>query len=179
MWPPASVFADSDGYFCVGHGYVAYERRLPTTPVTHSLHVVRFGPAGLMAAPPLALDDFQVHGMACRRDAVELLGWNTAYLVDISDPAHARVTSRAAAFDPTQSTPAENLGLWAKATVIDLPVEGSSRFQLVISKVSQRVSRGIEHHIVSRLIRRGPNAGGTGIMESMTLFEGVFRETVN
>jgi hypothetical protein len=82
---PASAAADGDGYFCVARGYLACETRFAATPSKHELHVVRFSTAGgIVAAQPITLDDFQVHGIRCLSTVVELAGWETTYSVDIS-----------------------------------------------------------------------------------------------
>lgn len=66
------AFADSDAYYCTARGYLAFETRLGTGK--HELHIVRFGAAGITAAAPVALDDFQVHGMICRARQIEIQG---------------------------------------------------------------------------------------------------------
>jgi hypothetical protein len=179
---PALANADSDGYFCIGRGYLAYELRPSPPQVAHQLHIVRFGSAnGIVPAASVPLDDFQVHGMTCRPGVVELVGWSQTYRVDISDPDRPETAARAVAFDSGQARPAVNLGHWAKEQVIDLAADDRpGEFQLVIARVSQRVPGGIEHHTHSRLIRRAPHGSpGSQIVASLTLFEGVFRETVH
>jgi hypothetical protein len=178
---PAVANADSDGYFCIGRGYLAYELR-PSPQAAHQLHIVRFGSAtGVVPAAPVPLDDFQVHGMTCRPGVVELVAWSQTYSVDISNPDRPETTARAVAFDPGQARPAVSLGLGAKEQVIDLAADNrQGEFQLVIARVSQRVPGGIERYTHSRLIRRAPRGSpGSQIVASLTLFEGVFLETVN
>ena len=175
---PASAAADSDGYFCVARGYLAYEVRSATTPSKHELHVVRFSTAGgIVAAQPVILDDFQVHGMRCQPATVELGGWETTYSVDVvgsGRPPTVRSTPRGARQHPEPA----NVGNWAKAQVVNLDAEGETQFQLVIARASQRVSGGMETHTVSRLIQRGPkNQPRREIVGSLLLFEGVFLET--
>lgn len=181
LFTPTAAEADSDGYFCVGRGYVAYESRFSPTAVAHQLHVVRFGTTiGIVADTPVSLDDFQVHGMICRPGVVELVGWSRTYSVDISEPDAPKVTSRAVAFNPADGRPASNLGHWSKEQVIDLEADEEGTFQLVIARVSQKVPGGIEHHTISRLIRRARTAPpGNQVVASLLLFEGVFRETAN
>lgn len=172
------AFADSDAYYCAARGYLAFETRLGTGK--HELHVVRFGAGGVTAAAPLALDDFQVHGMTCRAGQVEIQGWDRTYTVDISAAAKPVVTSRAVAFDATQSRAADNLGHLAKPEVIDLEADGTSRFQLVIARATWPPrAGGIEHHTVTRLVQRQSARPGSAIVASRQLFEGVFLETVD
>lgn len=90
---PVSALADSDGYFCVGHGYLAYETRVAEKPARHLLHLVWFGPErGIVRSPPIPLDDFQVHGMSCGAREIEVQGWEVAYSVDIANPASPEIT---------------------------------------------------------------------------------------
>jgi hypothetical protein len=141
--------------------------------------VVRFNSAaGIVAAEPVTLDDFQVHGMHCRAEVVELVGWSQTYIVDISKP-DARMTRRLVAFNPEQAEAAANLGHLGKEQVIDLDGGAApGEFQLVVARVSRRVRGGIEHHTVSRLIRRASLAAPIHqIVASLNLFEGVSRET--
>jgi hypothetical protein len=180
--PPSLAEADSDGYFCVGHDYLAFEMRIAgPTSVRHELHVLRLSEVdAFVLRPPVLLEDFQVHGMVCGSGAVELLAWRTAYTVDISNAERPTVTSRPEAFDSARARPAENLGHWAREQVLDFPVKGSARYQLVTARVSQRVPGGVEHHTVTRLVQRSANVPSTnGISASLKLFEGIFRETVD
>jgi hypothetical protein len=175
-----SAFADSDGYFCTSRGYLAFETRLSTDPIRHELHIVRFGSGGIAAVAPIALEEFQVHGMTCRAGTIEMHGWTQTYSIDITDAKRRTITSRAVQFDPSQTRPADNLGHLAKPQVIDLETDGTRRVQLVITRVSH-VPRpgGIEHHTVTRLVQRATTRIGSAIAASRLLFEGVFLETID
>ncbi len=176
---PAIAMADSDGYYCLGRGYVAFETRFSTPASGHLLHVQQFSRAqGIVALPAIALEDFQVQGMTCGATVVALTDGTTRYAVDLADPRRPVVTTEAAPFDPNAPTPA-NLAHWARDTVIDLEGDGlMGQFQLVISRVSRTVTGGIEHYTFSQLVRRDPEPGGF-ILESALLFEGIFLETVD
>jgi hypothetical protein len=90
------------------------------------------------------------------------------------------ITSRAVAFDPQKPPAADNLGHLAKPQVIDLEADGSGRFQLVITRVSHSPrAGGIEHHTVTRLVRRASNRPGSAIVAARQLFAGVFLETID
>lgn len=173
-----TAFADSDAYFCASRGYLAFETR-SGTPGKHELHIVRFGAAGISAPAPIALDDFQVHGMTCRAGQIEIQGWDRASTVDITNAAKPAITSRVQAYNASQSRPAENLGHLAKPQVIDLEADGANRFQLVIARVSKPLKGGIEHHTVTRIIQRASDRPGSTTRASRTLFEGIFLETVD
>lgn len=177
---PATARADSDGYFCTGRGYIAWETRFDTLPAGHRLHVVRFSRAGgLVRSEPIPLEDFQVHAMSCRETSVELTGWTTRYTVDLLNPAQPVVTARAGA-PGSADEPQRNLGHWSREGVTDLESDGAAdEFQLVISRVSRRVTGGIEHYTVTQIIRRDLRPGVPRILEAIKVFEGVLRETVN
>jgi hypothetical protein len=174
---PAAARADSDGYYCAGRGYVAYETRLGAAGPQHVLHVVRISrTGGIGQTQDIPLADFQTHGMRCDDGVIELDAFTVRYLVDVSVPERPRTTTENAALDP-QRTRQENLGNWARAGVIDLETDGQQgEFQLVISRVSRPVAGGIEHYTVTELIRREPQPGGR-ILTSQRLFEGIFLET--
>lgn len=176
---PKSASADSDGYYCAGRGFLAYEQRVAAPRITHELRIVYFESGrSIEAAPPVILEDFQVHGMRCRPGIVELVGAGTGAVVTFSNRAGPPIVTRASTSMIADRAPAlANLGHWSQSGVFDLDAEGSDLFQLVIAKVSQRVERGVERHTVSRVIRRG-GAGGA-IVQALTVFEGVSKETAN
>lgn len=171
------VRGDSDGYFCTGRGYIAFETQLRSPADKHELHIIRFSTAeGITAMPAVELARFQVHGMRCHQSEVELVGWNETFTVDLSD---FTVTSRAGGAAGGRNGAAENLGHWSRAQVIELEACGADQFQLVIARFSDGgKNQGIEHHIVSRVIQRRPQMGGE-IVRSLQLFEGVFHETID
>jgi hypothetical protein len=180
---PKPAAADSDGYYCVGRDYLAYETRFVTTPSKHNLYVVHLcGAAGIMAAPPIAIDDFQVHGMRCLPNVVELMAWNGIHSVDISASAKKPMkdTVPAAPEAAVQVMTLANLGHWSQEQVVTLDVHGDVQFQLVIARVSQPIAGGVEHHTVSRVIQRRPSSlPGREIIRSLQVFEGVRLESVN
>lgn len=172
----ASVHADSDGYFCTGRGYLAFETRLGTPPAKHELHIVRFSTAeGIILLPAVELDNFQVHGMRCRVNEIDVVGWNRTYTVNLADQS---IASRAGGAESGTTTRGDNLGHWSRPTVLELDAAGADRFQLVIARVSDgSKAGGIEHHTVSRVVHRRRH--GEQIIRSLQLFEGVFHETVH
>lgn len=172
---PAVARADSDGYYCTGRGYIAWETRLDHPG--HQLHIVRFSrDGGLARLAPVALEEFQVHGMKCGDVAVELTGGGKVHTVDLSDATRPVVSTRVAS--GSASAPQLNLGHWSREGVIDLESDAAlGEFQLVISKVSRPVSGGVDHYTVTQVVRRDPAAGLERIQDSIQVFEGIFRET--
>jgi hypothetical protein len=88
---PAS--AQSDGTYCVGSSYLAYELARPQTydslhgvsSARHTLQVISIagdgaiGPTRTVALPP-----FTVHGLQCLPEQVRILGWDSLYTVPYS-----------------------------------------------------------------------------------------------
>ncbi|MBW3671301.1 MAG: hypothetical protein KY432_06470 [Acidobacteria bacterium] len=178
----AVAAADSDGYFCVGRGYLAYETHASETSDAHQLHVVQYFAAdGIIHLPPITLEDFQVHGMNCHSTGIELHGWTTIYSVDITDPTQPIISSRPGSVEDERPPPAENLGHWAKEQVINLEAEDAApgEFQLVISRISRGVEGGSEHYTFSELIHRAQPPWLTSITQSSRLFTGIFLETAD
>jgi hypothetical protein len=89
------AWADSDGYFCVGAGYLAYELREWSAPEgTHVLKVVRVGqPDGVSEPATLPLADFQVHGMRCEAKRIVVLGWDRRYTIALPSDGPPRIES--------------------------------------------------------------------------------------
>ena len=88
---PRDALADSDGYYCTTDRYIAYEfsfsKRLSSA---HVLTVVFFDDAeGRIEAIDVPLDVFQVHGMKCDDDAVELLSYAALYRIELSNRRNA------------------------------------------------------------------------------------------
>jgi hypothetical protein len=89
---PAVAHADSDGYYCTGPGYLAYEMRFSQAPGKHLLHIVRFShDTGIVRLPPVLLDDFQVHAMTCGADQNVVDGWAHRYTVSLLPSGTPRV----------------------------------------------------------------------------------------
>src|SRR4029453_14438490 len=77
------AYADSDGYYCVGRGYLAYQLGFAAPPIApHHLYVVRFGgTAGIEAPVALDLPQFQVQGIICADRAIRILAYDAIYTV--------------------------------------------------------------------------------------------------
>lgn len=181
LWP-SNLFADSDGYFCAGRGYLAYELRVAAGPVRHELRIVRYDRVrGIEALPAVVLEDFQVHGMRCEPRTVVVVGATTGFIVDFSQPNRLPQTRRmSAGAVGVGAAQQNNLGHWAKPGVIDLEGADDDRYQLVIARASQRVPGGIEHHTVTRIVQRQTNGTSPqGGLRALLVFEGVFKETAD
>jgi hypothetical protein len=84
-----TAYADSDGYYCIGRGYLAYQFGLAAPPTRpHRLTVIRFGDvSGSQPPAVLELPQFQVHGMQCGEDWIDVASFAAIYRVtlDASD----------------------------------------------------------------------------------------------
>jgi hypothetical protein len=81
----ASAWADSDGYYCVGPDYIAYQFGFAAPPVApHRLHVIRLGGVAGIAEPMVfELPQFQVGGMLCTERSVQLGAVDVIYTVQL------------------------------------------------------------------------------------------------
>jgi hypothetical protein len=81
----ATACADSDGYYCVGRNYVAYQFGLAAPPVRpHRVYVIRLGGVEGIAAPAtIEIPQFQVHGMACSDSTIRLEAFDALYTIHL------------------------------------------------------------------------------------------------
>jgi hypothetical protein len=82
---PRSAYADSDGYYCNGPGYLAYQFGMAAPPVAeHRLFVLRTnGARGIPEPVAFALPQFQVHGIVCGEDWIEVASLTDVYRVTL------------------------------------------------------------------------------------------------
>ena len=87
--------ADSDGYFCIGKGYLAWELREWSAPERrHVLRVLFVGGIdGVSEVRTAPLDDYQVHGMTCRASEIVLISWDRKVTLTLAGSDAPRVTS--------------------------------------------------------------------------------------
>jgi hypothetical protein len=81
MVASTAAHADSDGYFCIGPSYVAYELSFSgPLPNKHQLHIVRLNDqSNWKDAYVLELPEFQTQGMMCSESTVKVLAWDAIY----------------------------------------------------------------------------------------------------
>ena len=82
-----TAYADSDGYYCAGRRYLAYQFGFAAPPAgPHRLFVVRFGGASGIEAPvAFDLPQFQVQGIVCDERAVRLAALDAVYTVHLDE----------------------------------------------------------------------------------------------
>jgi hypothetical protein len=82
---PGVAYADSDGYYCAGRGYLAYQFGMAPKPVApHRLYVISTrGPRGIPEPTVLELPQFQVHGMLCGEGWIDVASFTVVYRVTL------------------------------------------------------------------------------------------------
>lgn len=82
---PAAAYADSDGYYCTGPGYLAYQFGMAPPPVReHRLYVLRtVGVQGIPEPVVLTLPQFQVHGLLCGESWIEVASFTDVYRITL------------------------------------------------------------------------------------------------
>lgn len=84
--------ADSDGYFCSATDLLIYELSFSGNRPGHWLYAVKFGPgSSLSEGASVTLPEFQVHGMQCSSTQVEILGWESLLVYDVTDIKQPRM----------------------------------------------------------------------------------------
>jgi hypothetical protein len=173
--------ADSDGYFCISKGYLAFELRSFHTPnlkAEHVLRVVRFDPGrGIYDAGEVALQDFEVHHMNCKDDRVEISGWDKGYIEYSIDIAVRNILQIAKhfqdpkrKFDPSKiKGPAPgNLGLSQPQTILLASDDPEHKYQLVLTRTEKPTKGGLENHRKAELLQI--DSGGN-VSQRIQLYE--------
>ena len=84
--------AQDDGSFCIGPTFIAYALSSNVAPLEFALHVVSLTDSGGIGRPStIRLHRFTVHGSRCNPTSVELLGWDSLYVVPVGQPGAAPV----------------------------------------------------------------------------------------
>jgi hypothetical protein len=115
------AWADSDGYYCVGRDYIAYQIGFAPPPIAqHRLYVIGVGGAAGIGEPAIfELPQFQVHGLLCNERTVQLAGWDAIYTVQL-DSTLRPVRYETTPWADRQHTPPQfvghqqNLGGWSR-----------------------------------------------------------------
>ena len=82
-----TAYADDDGYYCVGLGYLAYQFGNATpSPKPHRLSVIRFSDTSGIESPAVFdLPQFQVHGMQCGDAWIDVAAFTGIYHVTLDE----------------------------------------------------------------------------------------------
>ena len=74
--------ADTDGYFCIGPDYLAYELVEPNNLDAHTFFLIPFiNGSSSISKYEIELPTFQVHDMHCDENQVQLFGWDSIFEV--------------------------------------------------------------------------------------------------
>jgi hypothetical protein len=166
------AYADSDGYYCAGRGYLAYQFGMAPLPVApHHLNVIRLvGPAGIPQPAALELPQFQVHGMRCGEGWIDVAAFTGIYHV-ILDESDRPVRYEVRPFPDGQKIPQEfsraqsqNLGSLGGGRAYLKPVRlrlsakkrGGGYLLEIVAKSAPPLKR-CELAVTSRLVETGRN----------------------
>lgn len=170
----SAVVADSDGYYCATDRYLAYELRLNQSG--HTLYVVRFGlPEGItQPAETVELEDFQVHGMACSREEIEVVSWDKRYTVDVTGTPRvtkAEEITPAERNAPELDVPSFFLGRETVGITTVARYPTGDRFLLVVSAESDGSQEGgLDHFRSAHLVWTGPRRNEKQVVELAAAF---------
>lgn len=84
----ATARADSDGYYCIGQGYLAYQFGMDTRSNPPRVSIIRTRMSGNIPKPAeLRLPPFQVHAMRCGVGWVDVAAFTEVYrvILDVND----------------------------------------------------------------------------------------------
>jgi hypothetical protein len=170
--------ADSDGCYCTGNGYLAYELRFFRTPgpeAPHVLRVIRFDD-GMRQAGEVIMEDFQVHQMTCDADRIEIAGFGKNYIkyaIDIRQPEALSIASRIE--EPPEQHPLSEMGPAPRQLGLSPPetIRLQSRdlrhtYRLVLARTSRPVPGGVEDYRTAELLQFDANGE---VSERMLLYE--------
>lgn len=168
------AYAQSDGTYCVGPAYLAYERARPPAydslhgaiPPLHTLHVLRVDTSGAIATHlRINLPFFTVHGMQCLPAHVRVLGWDSLYTITVAGAAPYSVTTDVAPWaGQGSSRPAlpeyPDSTLWhgwnpAAVVTVLLPLT-ANRHRLALSITGRETSQQMcRYRVTTRLVLVG------------------------
>jgi hypothetical protein len=176
---PSAAAADSDGYFCSAPGVIAFDSFIPGEP-GRLIKIVRFDAAGgIQPEEEIRIsDDFQTHGMVCRRGTVEVYSWDHVYVLDTSVPLASKLREKRSSVYGRTAPGQRNLGNFSRRAEV-IVLESSSdedRFELVIARGGFLVKgKGGRTYTSTDLVHRVDDQ----IKEHRRLFFGVRQETVD
>lgn len=170
--------ADSDGYYCVGPNYLAYEFSLSLPSGEHRLYVVPLGGSEIGQPAVIPLPQFQVHGMRCRPQDVQLLGWDSLYTVSLT-PATQPALQGSASWYPAGTVPPDftpgNLGALSNAVrvgaadTVRLALASQAETYLLAVEVHLDPKNECRYHVTTKVLYLGSRSHPK---QSRTIFEG-------
>ena len=138
-----TAHADSDGYYCVGAGYLAWELNDATRPVAaHHLFIIRYGGGAISPKDSVVIPQFQVHGMRCRAEGVDLAGWEATYTVAFGASGTRPTLTSAPLAVAGQMPP------WAGGFVSNLAMLSKAFLSLTPETQSLQVEAGVREYLL-------------------------------
>lgn len=180
---PQIASADSDGMFCQGEGYMAYELRHFDSSEAPKLYILKPSSGDDVVSVerhliPEAIG--QVHGLVCTNSSVLISAFKTAARFDLSGQSFALDQ------EPVISTAQGRLNKQAyphMPPVVLLPSWSDDSYQYAFHQVNYMFpEKGnhdglIEHHSINRIVRI--NKAGHYVDGSHTILEGMKIETID
>ncbi len=178
------TYADSDGYYCVGPGYIAYQFGMDDPKNPPRIYVVDLrGSRGIPKPSTLVFPPFQVHGMRCTASSIEIAASNMMYVVTLDQRLRpSRYDERpSSSVEPIRFDEYDNLGEYTRAqsdlseyrTRLNVKPDGGE-YVLDLRAKLIRESNPCEAQATSRVVET--NRAGSEIA-ALTVFAGkVHRE---
>jgi len=180
---PAAAYADSDGYYCTGPGYLAYQFGMaPKSLPPHRVYIINLGgPESIPEPTALELPQFQVHGMVCGERWIDVASFTTVYRITLDEDL--RPTRYEVHRPLDQPIPQvfirsqlQNLGALGGGRAFVKPIRASlgarpqgGEYLIEITATSNGPEKQCEISITSRVVEFG--AGGEQLSERV-IFQG-------
>lgn len=183
--------ADSDGYACVGAGFIAVEFRAFNTPKIAGAHVLRIARFDSAGGPrwtgEVSIEDFETHTLACGAQTLLFEGIGgrgrglVSYTIHVDSAGVPSIATHSNdplyAFRVMPPGPI-NVGDWAQPGFVSLPSRGGhSSFRLHVTSVTRRVDASELRHMMKTVLEEIDASGM--VRRSLLINEGSRIETVD
>ena len=177
LFAASGAVADSDTYYCTSPGYLAYELREWSAPEKrHVLKIVFVGGAeGISEPRTVPLEDFQLHGMKCESDRIEIIGWDRKYTIAL--PALQITSESKEAGAPPKEYQVQSFLLTRRTRSIAVASPDTERrYVLRIAYTEEKRPGVIHHRTETTLLER--DARGK-VLRRKPIHRGVSEETID
>jgi len=178
-WFSSFSFADTDGNFCIGKGYVAVESRgMHIDSEKPSVYIVTVGREGLSERMTVMVpDDDRDRELRCEPDKIVV---SNGYLIELVSTGSLNVKRRK--IDSEKPFSNTYIPYVRESKVVSIPSDDLiHRYWLVLSAVEQQVSVDnygvIYHHFSARVVQTNKKHGF--FIGSRLLADGIDIETVD
>lgn len=175
VFAPSAVYADTDGSYCIGQGYVAAEARGIWLKAEEPAIYIIFVGSGVVSDrvvidSPANRNRF-IH---CEADRIIISDGN---VIDLSNRQELRVMQNLAR--PATEFREDLLPYVRESKALSIPsLDKNYRYTLVLSHVEEASSSrgGILHHVSARVVQKDKSGN---LIEAKLLTEGIRLETVD